>query len=298
MSPLTNITAPNGLAVGGNPISNSVVTTGQVFYVDSVTGSNTYKGTDPNHPLSTLDYAVGLCRASKGDTIVVMPLHAETLAGAGAVTCDIAGINIVGLGSGALRPTFTFSTTATTWLVTAANVSISNIITKTSVDSLVVAFTVSAAGCTLNRVDFVETASVQALIWLNTTAAGDDLTIQNCHHVQAAAGATKWIDLVGADRARLIDNFFDVDGSTHVLGGTTTASLNVLVKGNAFYQRANAASVIMLAASTGYFVGNRSFAPAKTALAGSFALADCGGAENYASNTVNTNGILDPVADT
>ena len=114
---------------GGAPVSSGPqvpFTTGKTFFVHSVTGSNGNSGRKPAEPLATLDYAVGLCTASKYDVIVLMPGHAETLAAAAAIALDVAGITIVGIGTGALRPTFTMNAAAATITVAASNMSIKN----------------------------------------------------------------------------------------------------------------------------------------------------------------------------
>lgn len=275
-------------------------TTGQRFYVgSSVTGckDDPAYGQTPDAPFATIDYAIGRCTASRGDLIYVMPGHAETITTASAIAADVAGVSIIGLGSGTMRPTITFGNTAATIAVSAANVTIANIRMTVSVDSVVSCIIVSAAGCTIDTVDFFETASVQALIWLTTTAAGDDLTIRNCQHVQAAAGATKWIDLVGADNCIIEDNRFHVNATTHVIGGTTTASLQVNIHRNKIINPAAAASIVLLASSTGSVTAN-TVGSGKAAIAGSVSLASAYGAENYCNNTVNTSGIIDPAADT
>lgn len=283
------------------PLGDRALMNGNVWFVNSAaTGAqdanNGVHGHSWETPLATLDYAITLCTASLGDVILLAPTHAETVASAGDITIDKIGVTIIGLGSGSFRPTFTWSTTASTFLITAANVSISNIITQVSVDSVVVMFTVSAARASFDRVDFVETSAKQALIFLNTTADGDDLTIKNCKHDQVAAGSAKWIDLVGADRAAIVNNTFNVQASTHIVGGTTTESLMVNIHDNKFINPADAAAIVLLASSTGLVTGNIA-AGAKSAIAGMFALAGAYGAENYALNTANKSGILDPVAD-
>ena len=79
-------------------------------------------------PFSTIDYAVGRCTANTGDIIMVKPGHAETISGAAGITLDVAGVAIVGLGSGTNRPTITFSATTSTIAVSANNVSVQNIL--------------------------------------------------------------------------------------------------------------------------------------------------------------------------
>lgn len=245
---------------------------------------------------TTLDAAIGACVANRGDLIKVLPGHTENIAGAGGVTCDVAGVTIIGYGAGSLRPTFSWTATASTWLVSAANVTIQNIVCLAGIDSVVKGIDISAAGCTLDAVDFQETSAKQMLIFINTAAGANYLTIKNCYHVQAAAGSAKWIDLIGADWARIENNFFHVNASTHILGGTTTESLQILVKNNVFVNPGDAATVLLLANTTGFAVGNTS-GGAKSSQTAMHALASCYGANNYVTNAANTNGLLDPAAD-
>src|SRR5262245_23346085 len=93
--------------VGGLQVAGAAVfpgTTGKVFFVDSNTGSNGYTGLSIQDPVATIDFAIGLCTANKGDTIYVMPGHAETI-GNGTIACDVAGVTFIGLGDGAAKPT-------------------------------------------------------------------------------------------------------------------------------------------------------------------------------------------------
>lgn len=307
---LTNY--PQGLSSFGVPVmgggGNVPVTSGTYFFVDSVTGSDSYNGLSKDKPFATLSAALSACTASKNDVVLVMPSHAETISTAGGITMSKIGVAVVGLGQGALRPTFSLSATAATWAISAASCSVSNIRIATTIDAVVKVFNITAAGVTLDTVDFVETASCAALQFVLTTAAADDLTIQNCSWVQSQTAATAtmaWISLVGADRAKIKNNYANLKGyatanpANGVIVGATTASLDVEIVGNRFIILNSTGNVpiSLLANSTG-FVGYNSVHSSKTALAGQIALASAYGSENYASNTVNTAGILDPVADT
>jgi len=306
---VTNFT---GLAVAGVPVFGGgdgiPPTTGKYFFVDSGTGNNGNDGRSALRPLATIDYAIGLCTASKGDVIVVMPGHSESISGAGAIAADVAGISIIGLGWGNLRPLITLATTVTTIAVSAANVTFRNLRIATSVDAVVKVFNITAAGCTIDAVDFVETAACACLQFILTTAAADDLTVQNCSWVQTATAATalmEWIRLVGADRAKIRNNFAHLSGfatsnpANGVIVGATTASLNVEIVGNRFIIINSTGNIpISLLANTTGYAGWNSCHSTKTAVAGSIALASCYGTENYANNAVNTAGFLDPVVDT
>lgn len=306
---LTNF--PGGIASFGMPVMPGAAlippTTGTVYFVHSGTGNNNNIGTDPGQPVATIDYAIGLCTASKGDVIVVMPGHSESISGAGAIAADVAGITIVGLGWGNLRPLITLHTATTTIAISANNVTFRNLRIATDVDAVVKVFNITGAGVTLDAVDFVETAACAALQFVLTTAAADDLTIQNCSWVQTQTAATalmEWIKLVGTDRVKIKNNFANLKGyatsnpANGVIVGGTTAANDVEITNNRFIITNSTGNVpISLLANTTGFAGWNSVHSSKTALAGQIALANCYGSENYASNTVNTSGILDPVAD-
>jgi len=286
---------PDGVSSFGItlPSGGEIFTTGKIFYVDSNLGNNGSNGKEPSKALATIANALGRCTANKGDIIVVLPGHVETISSAGTLTA-IAGVKVIGLGSGTLKPLLTWSATASTFAISAANFSLINVNCKVSIDSVVLMFPVTAAGFVMDNVGFIETSAKQALIFLNTTAAGSDLTIRNCDHRQATAGCTKWIDLVGADRARIENCFMHIHASTHIVGGTTTASLQVYLKDLLTVNEADAANIIMLASTTG-FAARCLSGGSKAAVAGMNAFASMFAGECYASNDVNKNGLLDPV---
>ena len=62
-------------------VLNTLTTTGKVFYVHYGTGKNgAGAGVFPEAPFKTIDYAIASCTANKGDVILVMPGHSESLA--------------------------------------------------------------------------------------------------------------------------------------------------------------------------------------------------------------------------
>jgi hypothetical protein len=213
----------------------NIVVPGRTFYVSSVTGVANNAG-GKGAPCPTLTAALALCTANRGDYIYLLPNHAETIASAGAITINKAGVTIIGLGNGSIRPTFTWSATDSTIAISAANVTLKNVITTISVDEVVSMFNVTGANCTLDAVDFVPYGALgatgQAIQWLLTSAAADGITVQNCKHMQkTAANANQvWIDLNGVDYAKVINNtgMFTAKAATasHWIG--TTAACNEL----------------------------------------------------------------------
>ena len=67
---------PNGVNIANMNVLNTYA--GNVYWVDSGTGSNGNKGTY-RQPLATIDNAIGKCSANNGDIIVVFPGHSGTV---------------------------------------------------------------------------------------------------------------------------------------------------------------------------------------------------------------------------
>lgn len=139
-------------------VVNQAMTTGSIFFVDSATGTDgAGYGQNPDAPVATLDYAIGLCAANKGDMIFVMPNHAETITGAGGITADIAGITIVGMGTYNQRPRFLMdAATTVSFLVSAADVTVRNLVFASGHADVVTCFDVTAKGFTLEDCEFVD----------------------------------------------------------------------------------------------------------------------------------------------
>lgn len=286
-------------------IEDSGLTTGQRFYVDSVTGSDAAGyGTNPDTPCASISYALGLCTASKGDVIYAMPGHIETIAAGGSLALSKIGVSVIGLGIGSNRPTISLAGTDSVVAVSAAAVLLKNLVVKAGIDEVVKAFSITAAFCTLDAVDFVETTSKQLIQFLLTSALATDLVIRNCVHHQSTAPTANslWIQLIGADRAKIVNNRIFItttnSASSSVIESDTTAPVNILIKDNILVQLGGASTVpVKLVAGTSGFVEGNHVASAKTAIAGSIACASCYACNNYAGHVVNTSGLLEPVVD-
>lgn len=303
---------PQGISSYGVPIigggsDRGATTTGNVFFVSSAIGNNSNyggNGVDPSTPFSTLAYAISQCTASKGDVIYMMPGHAETIAAATTLALNKAGVRIIGLGNRNNRPTISFAGTDSLLSISAASISLENVILLAGIDEVVTALSISAAFARLFAVDIVETASKQFIQFLLTTAAGDDLIIEGCTHHQSTAPAANslWIQLVGADRAKIRNNQFFItttnSASSSVIESDTTAPVNILIAGNRIVQLGGASVVpINLVANSSGMICDNYVASPKTAIAGSIAAASCYCFENYVCHVVNKTGIYDPGVD-
>lgn len=295
------------LAVGGMPILPGAglipPTTGSVFFVSSGTGNSGNLGTDSGQPFATISQAISACTANKGDVVIVMPGHAETVAAAGGITVNKAGVSIIGLGSGTLRPTLTFSATASTSAVSAANVTMRNFAVTCSITAVVSLFNITGAFFAMDAVDYVDTASMSPLSWM--AATGVDTRITNSSWVASAtqsASTQQWIIINAAHRFKCLNCFASLNGAAAsangIIVGATAASNDVDIAFNRFMSvgSTSAVGLSMFSGTTG-LVRENHVATAKTAIAGNIALASCYGMNNYSSHVANKNGLLDPVVD-
>ena len=224
--------------IGGifSVVDESVVT-GNIFWVDSgtltTTGGDTVgHGGSPDAPFLTIDYAIGQCTANNGDVIYVLPGHAETITTAGAITCDVAGISIIGIGEGADRPTITWASTdnTATWLVTAASVNIKNILGVCGDDALTSAFVISAADCNID-ITWRDPTDVEAATCILTTADADRLKIKLKYEGYTGGNACVLpISLIGVNEGDITVDFFG-KASTAVVNMNTTLSSGIRIRG-------------------------------------------------------------------
>jgi hypothetical protein len=229
---------PNGITSMGVPVigSGDIPTGTAYWFVDSNHGSNGNEGTW-EMPYATIDHAIGKCTANGGDIIVVKPGHAETLASAGAITADIAGVTIYGLGNDADRPELTFSTsTAASCLVTAANVKILNIVGIAGINALANPFHIQASGFTGDIEWRDDSSTVEAARAVLTTAAADRLSLRLKYRGQPTGDAcVNAVRLVGVDGADIEIDAYGL-ASTGWIEFITTASTNVNINGRMYNQ--------------------------------------------------------------
>lgn len=146
--------------------------TGNVYYVHSGVGSDGNYGTSPAFPFATIDHAVGQCTASQGDTIFVMPGHAENISAATSLVVDVAGVSIIGLGNGGNRPTLSFTATAGRIPVSADNVLIENLLCVGAIADIVSGITVTGDDVTLRGVEMRSgSATLEFLQFMDIDAA-------------------------------------------------------------------------------------------------------------------------------
>jgi len=169
---------------------------GNIFFVDSgATGASdaATHGLSPDAPFATLDYAVGNCTASNGDVIYLMPGHAETIIADSGVDIDVAGVKVIGLGWGASRPTFTFTTAVTAdFKLAAASVHVENVLFLGGIDATTGVIEVTGADCVLKNIEYRDSTGqatdaivldgadrclIDGLVFIGAAADGGDTAI-------------------------------------------------------------------------------------------------------------------------
>jgi len=219
---------------------------GNIWYVDNTmagAADSAAYGTAPATPFLTLDYAVGAATASNGDIIYIAPGHAETKGAAGSLwAIDVAGLTVIGLGKGALRPTFTLSDVAAVCTISVASTWLENVLFVSGIDAVVAPLTVSGADCTIKDVEFRDVTAVEFVRGLITTATADRITVDGLFYNGATGGdvCTTGLALVGINGGVVKNCRFSGLFSVACIDMLTTLSNNIVIE-NCYFYNATAA---------------------------------------------------------
>ena len=252
-------------------------TAGKTFIVADSTNSNINFINDFYNPdsdgtarrLSTITAAIAACTADNGDVIYVAPGHTETVIGAAGLAVNVAGISIIGLGNGTLRPTINFTTAITASMdVTAANVTFQNMIFTVWFDAITAMINVSTAGVSFLDCQFnTNNATMWVVLWILTAATASELVVKGCRFQWPAvnSGTTTtaqikhevWVDYV------IEDNYFTGKMTQSILNAT--ALLRGSIHNNRFVVATGTKAIAVHASSTPFISNNRINVPSGTA---------------------------------
>ena len=206
--------------------------------------------------------------AARGDVILVLPGHTETIVGAAGVALSKSGLQVIGLGVGAARPTFTFTTAvAASFDVTGANVLVQNIRFVCGVDNQTAMNNVSAADVRFDQCEWIiSNGTVGAALGILTAATADRLQVTNSRFTGPAINA-------GTTCAGCIQHESGVDyviENNYFAGKMTQAIKNVatvlrgVIHNNRFVIGTGTVAITMAAASTPFITNNRINVPSGT----------------------------------
>lgn len=211
---------PRLAALGINDLAEA-----QVLFVDSG-ATNTLDADDGVHghslvdPLATVDYAIGLCTASERSIILVAPGHVEDFDDSTTgFDADVAGISIIGLGVGSLRPRFDFNHATSKCILGANDVKIKNVIFRPSVATVAIGLDLETGitGCVLEDVEFAMgeagDGTDEFVKAVHLTSGNHDTVMKNVKILTHAScnGATHAIHVDAASNRLTFDNVI-VDG--------------------------------------------------------------------------------------
>jgi len=278
---------------------------GDIWFVDSGSGTDAAGyGQNPDLPFATLDYAIGNCTASQGDVIYVMPGHAESTSTATAelFDLDVAGVSVICLGTGDLRPTFTLEVATATVVIGAASCVLENMRLIGNISDLAAGLEVEAAavGCTVRNCYFADSATNKdMLIGVSVAANADRLLFENnVFQITVGGEATNAVKFAGGCDGLIMRNNImvgDWKGADGAIGLAGAASIGILVHDN-FVVNADAGVGLCMdlhASTTGGVFRNfvaGSKGNQETITGGEAAHFG----ENYGNDAVATTGILTP----
>jgi len=206
---------------------------------------------------TTLDAALAACASGAGDVVLITPGYTETVTAV--KTLNKAGVSIIGLGSGMLRPTITGNGAIDVFSVTAANVTIENIIFPApETDDQTADINVAAAGCTIRNTYHIGSQTSKNKTDIITVASGgDDLLVEGVVAYNTVVDCVSWLSLEAAVARAVIRNCV-VQGqfSTAVLMDEATATL-ATIRNNIFKNTKAATAVVTF--TTGNTTGVMSF---------------------------------------
>lgn len=271
---------------------------GNVWFVNSAAASGG-NGASWDGAVTTLMAAIALAQVN--DLILIAPGHTETISAAAGVTVTKAGVQIIGLGSGTARPTFTMSAVASTFALSAANVRIENLLFLVSEDTTKIV-DVNATDCQIVRCEFrSSTALTKEFVTAIDIGTGDSANaadrtqVIECIIVSTAAGASNGIELGAVnDRVAIVGCLIwgdYADAPIHNPTGNVLTRLFVL--GNILENTQTGDHALeLVSACTGILARNlykSDMTQATAADPGS-----CFSYENYHDDVIDTSAIISP----
>lgn len=292
---------PTPIAFPGYILGNNG---GVVRYVDSGGIRDAYQDDIANLLYTSIGSAMNACRANRGDTLVVLPGHTESVT---TTPTFVAGVRIVGVGNGDERPVFNWTTATSQWAINVANVSIENCILNlaaTAATATTKAIVVTGARSTIKdcQINLGASATQQAAIGIEYGTGGDRFVLDSNDIASTTdAVVTSCIKIVAAlDRGVIVGNHMDVGMSATTVGLITmsTAPTKIYIGYNSLRNSiaSSTKAFVAITAATGNVEYNNLYLTNATGGAtAAGTLGSLGMVQNFGCAT-NGSGLLTPAA--
>ena len=157
-------------------IKGGINTGGKVWYVHNTYGSNGggKNGKSWDTPFASMEYATGKCRASRGDVVVALPGHTETIATDGGLAMDVDGVYYVGFGYGDSRPLIQVATLAAAAAIMSGDgCLLDNFRLSVAIDAATDPFQITGTGNIWRNLEVIEASACEAIDLISIAAAAD-----------------------------------------------------------------------------------------------------------------------------
>lgn len=148
------------------------------------------------------------CVASRGDVIIALPGYTETITTT--LAMSKAGVSLVGIGQGNLRPTFTVNAATDGFNMSAASTRIQGVsFAAPGTDEATAMINVSAAGVTIKDIRGIGSGSSKNFVDCITIASGaDDLTIEDVDIRNTNTAVNSFLSIEAAVARLTVRRFF------------------------------------------------------------------------------------------
>jgi hypothetical protein len=232
--------------------------TGVWYFVDSGAGNAAaVTGTTVALAEATIERGINNCTASRGDVVFVLQGHTESATAADTFDADIAGITIVGLGVGSLKPTITFNAGAAECAIGADNVTLINLRFSPGTDTVLIALDVETGAdwAHILSCEFTagttSTSEFSTSIQVGTSTGG---VVANCLIDMGETSAVTGILFEASTGLIIRGNTIRGDYSTANINNATTLAEDILIEDNILWNGVasgpNAQPVIEVLADT------------------------------------------------
>jgi len=264
---------------------------GDCYFVDSTDSdaADASGGGTSDAPFATLDYAVGQCTPDQGDVIFVRPGHTEDLGDGESIDFDTAGITVIGLGTGSLRPRIDFNHANAAVDIGANNVTLQNLTFRPSVATVAKGVDIESGktGCVIKNCEFLPgeagDGTDEFVLSIDLTSGNHDTKIvNNVFRTHASCnGCTHGVKITAAaSRVIIKDNVFVGNYSTAAVADAA-ACTDLLIVDNVIKVKDGEPGIELQSTTTGVIgrnlIESTSISDPDTAIVA----ADCSWFENY-----------------